>query len=178
MLGRLVYKLRNKKGLSQEELSLKCNLNIRSIQRIESGKVKPRLSTLKAISSILDHDLLKEKEPLKPSGKYILKRKRNIQKTGSDFFPNVKFSPLFSFIYSSIISLIGLFFLSVVIITTYNNLDNTNIVYFIFFPGLFGSLIILLLGSFVFKYERKKRSETFISRFNQNSLSMKIKKFV
>jgi N-acetylmuramoyl-L-alanine amidase len=56
-----IVKLRKERGLTQEELAEKTNLNIRTIQRIESGEVKPRLFTLKALSETLDYNLLPEK---------------------------------------------------------------------------------------------------------------------
>ena len=50
--------IRNAKGLTQEELALQCNVTARTIQRIESGQVKPRSHTIKAISQALGFDLL------------------------------------------------------------------------------------------------------------------------
>lgn len=55
--GNKIAELRKKKGLTQAELAEKCNLNIRSIQRIESGKVVPRAYTFKMLSEILDSEL-------------------------------------------------------------------------------------------------------------------------
>lgn len=43
--------------LTQEEVAEKCNLNVRTIQRIESGQVKPRAHTIRAISDVLEIDL-------------------------------------------------------------------------------------------------------------------------
>lgn len=53
-LGRKVAEIRNSIGLTQDELSKKCNLSIRTIQRIESGLVHPRSYTLKIIGETLD----------------------------------------------------------------------------------------------------------------------------
>jgi phage shock protein PspC (stress-responsive transcriptional regulator)/DNA-binding XRE family transcriptional regulator len=50
-----IIELRKQKGLSQEELAHRCKMNVRSIQRIESGKVKPRLYTLRILSEILEY---------------------------------------------------------------------------------------------------------------------------
>lgn len=55
--------IRTLKGLTQEELALKCNVTARTIQRIESGQVQPRSHTIKAISKVLDFDLLKSTKP-------------------------------------------------------------------------------------------------------------------
>ena len=38
-LGRKIVELRKAKGLTQEELVEICNLNVRTLQRIESGEV-------------------------------------------------------------------------------------------------------------------------------------------
>ncbi len=52
-IGRKITDLRKQQGLTQEELAYRCRLNVRSIQRIETGEVTPRLSTLKLLSN--DH---------------------------------------------------------------------------------------------------------------------------
>lgn len=56
-LGKKISELRKKKGFTQEELVDLCNMNVRTIQRIESGEVTPRSYTLKAILKALDYDL-------------------------------------------------------------------------------------------------------------------------
>ncbi|WP_157359787.1 helix-turn-helix domain-containing protein [Algoriphagus mannitolivorans] len=53
-LGRKISELRKAKGLTQEELVEKCNLNVRTIQRIEAGEVTPRSYTVKALFEALD----------------------------------------------------------------------------------------------------------------------------
>ena len=58
-LGQKIVELRLAKGLTQEELVEKCNISVRTIQRIESGEVKPRTYTVKAILDALDYDLEK-----------------------------------------------------------------------------------------------------------------------
>ena len=55
-LGKLINEIRNKKGVTQKELSESCNIDIRTIQRIESGEVVPRYSTLKLIADFLAYD--------------------------------------------------------------------------------------------------------------------------
>jgi len=48
-LGQKIIELRKYKGLTQEELVEKCNINVRTLQRIESGEVNPRSFTIKMI---------------------------------------------------------------------------------------------------------------------------------
>lgn len=55
-LGKKIAELRKAKGLTQEELVEKCNLNVRTLQRIESGEVTPRSYTIKAIFTALDYN--------------------------------------------------------------------------------------------------------------------------
>ena len=55
-LGNELMRKRNLAGITQEELALKCKVTIRTIQRIESGLVKPRSYTMRAISEVLDYD--------------------------------------------------------------------------------------------------------------------------
>lgn len=52
-LGKKISELRKAKGLTQEELVEKCNLNVRTIQRIEAGEVTPRSYTVKALFDAL-----------------------------------------------------------------------------------------------------------------------------
>lgn len=56
-LGRKIAELRKAKGLTQEELVEKCNINVRTLQRIEAGEVIPRSYTIKAIFSALNYDV-------------------------------------------------------------------------------------------------------------------------
>lgn len=58
-LGRKISEIRIAKGLTQEELVEKCNISIRTIQRIEAGEVTPRSYTIKTILAALDYDLSK-----------------------------------------------------------------------------------------------------------------------
>lgn len=57
-LGRKIYEWRKAKGMTQEELVERCNLSVRTIQRIEAGEVSPRSYTIKAILEALE---IKEK---------------------------------------------------------------------------------------------------------------------
>lgn len=60
LLSELVLQKRKEKGLTQEELAALCQLDTRTIQRIEKGEVKPYFSTLKILSKVLDYDLISE----------------------------------------------------------------------------------------------------------------------
>ncbi|SNR94934.1 Helix-turn-helix [Belliella buryatensis] len=52
-LGQKIQEWRKAKGMTQEELVEKCNINVRTIQRIEAGEVTPRSYTVKAILEAL-----------------------------------------------------------------------------------------------------------------------------
>jgi len=56
-LGQKILELRKQKGFTQEELVEQCNINVRTIQRIEAGEVTPRSFTLKTILNVLGEDL-------------------------------------------------------------------------------------------------------------------------
>jgi len=51
-----LIEVRKAKGLTQEEVAEKCKINVRTIQRIESGAVNPRAFTIKIISDALGFD--------------------------------------------------------------------------------------------------------------------------
>ncbi|WP_456461706.1 helix-turn-helix domain-containing protein [Reichenbachiella sp.] len=55
-LGQTILALRQEKKITQEELVDRCNVSVRTIQRIEAGEVTPRDSTLKIILESLDYD--------------------------------------------------------------------------------------------------------------------------
>jgi transcriptional regulator with XRE-family HTH domain len=54
-LGKKIAELRKAKGLTQEELVSKCNITVRTLQRIESGVVTPRSYTIKILFTALDY---------------------------------------------------------------------------------------------------------------------------
>ncbi len=56
-LGKKITELRKEKGLTQEELVERCNISVRTLQRIEAGEVTPRSYTIKTILAALDYDL-------------------------------------------------------------------------------------------------------------------------
>lgn len=53
-LSKRVKELRNRKGLSQEQLAENSGLSLRTIQRIENGETEPRGETLKRLMHALD----------------------------------------------------------------------------------------------------------------------------
>ena len=55
-LGIRINEIRNQKGITQKELSETSGVDIRTIQRIESGEVAPRISTLRLITHALSFD--------------------------------------------------------------------------------------------------------------------------
>lgn len=55
-LGKKISELRLAKGLTQSELAEKCNLSLRTIQRIELAEVDPRSDTIKRIFNSMDYD--------------------------------------------------------------------------------------------------------------------------
>lgn len=59
-LGKRISELRKEKGLTQEELVDQCNINVRTIQRIEAGEVNPRSYTIKTILNVLGADYFEE----------------------------------------------------------------------------------------------------------------------
>lgn len=64
-LGNYISNLRKEQGLTQEELVEKCNINVRTIQRIEAGEVTPRSYTVKNILEALGtsiDDVFKKEE--------------------------------------------------------------------------------------------------------------------
>jgi transcriptional regulator with XRE-family HTH domain len=56
-LGKKIAELRKSRGLTQEELVEKCNLSVRTLQRIESGEVTPRSHTLRVLFAALDQKI-------------------------------------------------------------------------------------------------------------------------
>lgn len=53
--GKKIADLRKAKGLTQEELVEKCNISVRTLQRIESGEGSPRSYTLRIIFDALGY---------------------------------------------------------------------------------------------------------------------------
>lgn len=55
-LGKKIAEFRKSKGFTQEELVERCNLSVRTLQRIEAGEVTPRIYTIKLILEVLELD--------------------------------------------------------------------------------------------------------------------------
>lgn len=53
-LSHRIKSLRNRKGFSQEELSKRTGLSLRTIQRIENGETEPRGDSLKRLAIAFD----------------------------------------------------------------------------------------------------------------------------
>lgn len=63
-LGKKILELRLSKGLTQNELADKCNVSLRTIQRIELAEVTPRSFTVKSIFSVLEYDFYNSNFPI------------------------------------------------------------------------------------------------------------------
>ena len=59
----IVKKLRDRNGWTQEQLAECCDLNVRTIQRVESGK-KASLETLHSLASVFEVDISKLTEEI------------------------------------------------------------------------------------------------------------------
>ena len=70
LLGEKITELRKQKGLTQEELVERCNVTVRTIQRIESGETTPRIYTIKTILNALGLDYEKVFEREYNEGKF------------------------------------------------------------------------------------------------------------
>ena len=55
-IGLKVTELRQSKGITQEQLAEYCEVSTRTIQRIESGEVEPRVFTRNNLSNVLEFD--------------------------------------------------------------------------------------------------------------------------
>ena len=74
-LGKRISELRKEKGLTQEELVEQCNINVRTIQRIEAGEVNPRSYTIKTILEVLGQNSKMISETIESEeSKYMLSK--------------------------------------------------------------------------------------------------------
>ena len=53
-VGKHIQKLREQKGISQQDLAAKCNFEKSNMSRLEAGRVNPTLSTLEKVANALD----------------------------------------------------------------------------------------------------------------------------
>ena len=58
IVGKQIQKLREAKGLSQQDLAAKCNFEKSNMSRLEAGRVNSTLSTLDKIAKALDVTLV------------------------------------------------------------------------------------------------------------------------
>jgi len=56
-VGQKIRDLRNKMKLTQEHLAQAAKVSVRTVQRLENEEVVPSYETLRAIASVLDHDV-------------------------------------------------------------------------------------------------------------------------
>ena len=57
-VGIQIQKIRELKGLSQQDLAAKCNLEKSNMSRLEAGKVNPTLSTLEKVATALEINII------------------------------------------------------------------------------------------------------------------------
>ena len=57
-VGKQIQKIRELKGLSQQDLAAKCNFEKSNMSRLEAGKINPTLSTLEKVAKALDVSLV------------------------------------------------------------------------------------------------------------------------
>lgn len=53
-VGKQIQKLREIKGISQQDLAAKCNFEKSNMSRLEAGRVNPSLSTLEKVANALE----------------------------------------------------------------------------------------------------------------------------
>jgi transcriptional regulator with XRE-family HTH domain len=57
IIGKRIKQLRDEKGISQQELALRCGFETSNMCRIESGRTSPTIVTLYKISQAMQVDL-------------------------------------------------------------------------------------------------------------------------
>lgn len=57
-VGKNIQKLRELKGISQQDLAAKCNFEKSNMSRLEAGRVNPTLSTLEKVANALEINLV------------------------------------------------------------------------------------------------------------------------
>ena len=57
IVGKNIQRIRESKGISQQELAAKCNFEKSNMSRLEAGRVNPTLSTLEKVAKALDISL-------------------------------------------------------------------------------------------------------------------------
>lgn len=87
-IGQIIKEARLNSGLTQIQLAEKCRLNIRTVQRIETGKVIPRFYTLQLINEVLGTNFPPKSNNIGESSKNIeqITWKRNVLSTNYTLF--------------------------------------------------------------------------------------------
>ncbi len=120
-LGKKIADLRKAKGLTQDELVEKCNISVRTLQRIESGEGSPRSYTLRTIFDALDYSQIDSNEISSNSfGSIISFRLEQFYRYFIDLF-NLKTNAM-----KKISILTGMATLIVLGITTINSIANAQ----------------------------------------------------
>lgn len=57
-VGKRIQKLREIKGISQQDLAAKCNFEKSNMSRLEAGRVNPSLSTLEKVAKALEVNIV------------------------------------------------------------------------------------------------------------------------
>ncbi len=57
-VGKNIQRLRELKGISQQDLAAKCNFEKSNMSRLEAGRVNPTLSTLEKVANALEITLV------------------------------------------------------------------------------------------------------------------------
>lgn len=80
-LGQKLTELRQHKNMTQEDLVEACNVSVRTIQRIESGEVTPRVSTIKIIVAALGEeiDVISSNKPTTKNANELIKLENWLQ---------------------------------------------------------------------------------------------------
>ncbi len=90
-IGKQIMLARQQMKLTQTELANKCNLNVRTIQRIENEEVNPRLYTLRIISEAIGIMLMDEND---------IENERNQLKVLRDMFVRKRQIRIFTFAFA------------------------------------------------------------------------------
>lgn len=88
-LGQKILELRKAKGMTQEELVERCNINVRTIQRIEAGEVTPRSFTIKTILDVLGFDYTQITDEKRREGYSSLEAKQSIPYLKAGFYVGI-----------------------------------------------------------------------------------------
>lgn len=118
-LGKKITELRKAKGWTQEELVHKCNLNVRTLQRIESGEVFPRAYTVRLIFEALDCSI----EDLQPDKNLLTNWFQNFYLNFIDLF-NLKTNTIKKISILTVVAVLLTFALTAV--KSENNTQNNN----------------------------------------------------